>query len=169
MPFQINDRVVYPPFGVGRVTGLVTRSYSEDESRLYYEVTGERSTAWVQVDEGAAHGLRRLTRQDELSQHRAILRSRPAVLNPDARQRQSGLRSQLKRGTLQDFCEVFRDLSARSWRKPLNESDLFSLEKSRGGLCQEWAATTGATLAQANVEINALVQESRQSYSAIDF
>jgi RNA polymerase-interacting CarD/CdnL/TRCF family regulator len=166
MTFQINDRVVYPAFGVGRIVGLVTKSFFEDESRLYYEVSGERSTAWVQVDEGAARGLRRLTRKDELFQHRDILRGPPISLSPDHRQRQLDLRSQLRRGRLQDLCEVVRDLSARGWHKPLNESDSFALEKGRGGLCQEWAATTGATLAEANVEVNALLREARQSYSA---
>jgi RNA polymerase-interacting CarD/CdnL/TRCF family regulator len=58
--------VVYPAFAIGRIAGVVTKSLFEAESHLYYEVIGDRSTVWVQVDEGAARGLRRLTRRDEL-------------------------------------------------------------------------------------------------------
>lgn len=165
MRFQIDDQVVYPAFGVGRITGLVTKSF-EAESRLYYEVSGERSTVWVQVDEGAGHGLRRLTRKDELGHFRAILRGQPLRLNADFRQRQLDVRARLRSGTLQAVCEVVRDLSGRGWYKPLNEADSAALRRSSEALCLEWAAADCVTVGQATTEVNDLLLEGRRAHQA---
>lgn len=164
MPFQVDDQVVYPAFGVGRIVGLVPKTFMETESRLYYEVSGDRSTVWVQVEEGAARGLRRLTRKDELAHFRAVLRSRPLVLNPDFRQRQLEVRSQLRPGTLQGLCEVVRDLRGRSWLKPLNETDSDALRLSTDSLCREWAAADTVSIGQATTEVNTLLLEARHAY-----
>ena len=164
MPFKVDDRVVYPAFGIGRVVALVPKSFFEAESQLYYEVTGNRSTVWVQVDEGSARGLRRLTRQDELAHYREVVGSRPVALNQDHRQRQMDLRSQFKLGTMQGLCEMVRDLSARGWLKPLTETDSRSLRLSRESLCEEWAAADGVSLPQATAELTALLLEARHQY-----
>jgi RNA polymerase-interacting CarD/CdnL/TRCF family regulator len=167
MTFKVDDRVVYPAFGIGRVVGLVTKSFFEAESQLYYEVIGDRSTVWVQVDEGSARGLRRLTRHDELAHYSQIVGSRPITLNQDHRQRQLDLRSQLKLGTMQGLCEMVRDLSARGWVKTLNDTDLLALRKGRDALCQEWAAAEGVSLPQATAELTALLLEGRQRYQVV--
>ncbi len=164
--FRVGERVVYPPFGVGEIAGVVTKSYFEAETQLYYEVVGERSTVWVAVDEAEVRGLRRLTRKDELTRYRAVLRGRPAQLNPDNRARQLDERSRLKVGTLQALCELVRDLSGLGWQRPLNEADALALRKSRDGLCQEWAAAAGIPLPEATAEINALLLEARQKFGA---
>src|SRR5258707_837882 len=52
MTFEMNDRVVYPAFGVGRIVGLTAKTVGAAASQMYYEVSGDRTTAWVQVDEG---------------------------------------------------------------------------------------------------------------------
>jgi RNA polymerase-interacting CarD/CdnL/TRCF family regulator len=119
---------------------------------------------WVQVEEGAARGLRRLTRKDELAHFRAVLRSRPLALNPDFRQRQLDVRSRLRPGTLQGLCEVVRDLSGRSWLKPLNEADLATLRLSSESLCREWAAADSVSIGQATTEVNTLLLEARRIY-----
>jgi len=164
MSFQINDRVVYPAFGVGRVVGLVTRTFAAAEARLYYEVLGDRSTVWVQVDGDADHGLRRLTRPDELAHFRAVLRGQPVDLNADSRQRQLEVRDRLRSGSLQATCEVVRDLSGRGWHKTLNDSDMTALRRSSNALYEEWAAASGVTPSQATAEVAGLLGEARQTY-----
>jgi RNA polymerase-interacting CarD/CdnL/TRCF family regulator len=164
MQFQIHDQVIYPAMGVGQIVGLVTKRLPPAESQQYYEVRGQRSTVWVQVDGGAGQGLRRLTRQDELPHFRRVLRGRPADLNADFRQRHLDQRDKIKRGTLQDLCEVVRDLSGRGWRKPLNEADASNLRRSSEALCQEWAAADEVSLEQATIEVNALLREGQHTY-----
>ncbi len=166
MHFQVNDKVVYPAFGVGRIVALVMKRFVEDENHQYYEVSGPRSTAWVAVAESSASGLRRLTRQDELAQFRAVLRSRPATLNTDHRQRVLDVRAQLKLGTLLAICETVRDLSARGWHKALSESDSHGLRLGRDALCAEWAAADGVTVPEATAEIDALLKEGRVTFAS---
>ena len=166
MPYQINDQVVHPSFGVGRIVGLVEKAFFEKDRRMYYEVTSDRSTAWVQVDEGPAQGMRPLTHKDELAHFRGVLRSRPADLNTDHRQRQADLRDLLKQGTMQVFCEMVRDLSGRGWRKPLGEGDANTLRKSSDALIQEWAAAGDVTVDEARSEVNGLLREARAAFDA---
>ena len=166
MPFKIDEQVVYPAFGIGRVAALVSKSFFEAESQIYYEVTGDRSTVWVQVDESAARGLRRLTRPDELAHYRDVVGSRPVSLNQDHRQRQLELRGQFKLGTMQGLCEMVRDLSARGWIKPLNEMDSRALRMSREAVCEEWAAAENVPLPQATAELASLLLEARNKFQA---
>ena len=164
MAFNVNDRVVYPLFGVGRITAVVKKNYYESESLMCYEVTGQHSTLWVPVDEASARGLRRLTRPEDLEQFRALLRGQPAPLNPDFRQRQKDVRSQLKLGTLQAMCEIVRDLNGLSWTRPLVDYDAEALRKSLDALCQEWAAVERCSVAEANEAVTRLLEEARQAY-----
>ena len=164
VPFEIDDKVVYPAIGLGRIVGLVEKTLTGAGAQWYYEVSGERSTVWVQVDQISGHGLRRMTRQDELPHYRRVVGGQPVALNPDHRQRQSDLRGQLKLGTLQSLCEIVRDLSARGWIKPLGESDSQSLRRSRAALSQEWAAADGVSVPQASAELNALLVAARNTY-----
>lgn len=163
MSFEVDQRVVYPVFGLGRIVGLVMKSFLDPEMQEYYEVVGESSTIWVQVSEAAARGLRRLTRPEELPHYRAVLRSQPAKLDPDDRRRHHGILARLKRGTFQDLCEVVRDLNAHGERAALSEYDLVGLEKSRRWLSQEWAAASGLSVDQATTEVNALLAEARRT------
>lgn len=167
MAFKVDDRVVYPAFGVGRVAALVNRRFLEAEMRAYYEIVTLHSTAWVRVDDDAATGLRRLTHKAELAHFRGVLRGQPAVLNQDHRQRHLDLQSRFKRGTFQDMCEIVRDLSGRGWVKSLSEANSSALRKSRDGVLQEWAAANDVTLPEATAEINALLQEGRQTFQVV--
>jgi CarD family transcriptional regulator len=166
MTYQIGDWVVYPAFGVGRITDQMAKSLYEGESRLYYEVTGAGGTVWVLADEAAASGLRHLTRQDELVRLRDVLRGQPVALNSDFRQRRLDLREQVRRGTLQALCEVLRDLSGRAWGKPLSENDSNALRTSSIALCREWAAADKVSIEQATTEVNALLLQGRQAHES---
>jgi RNA polymerase-interacting CarD/CdnL/TRCF family regulator len=164
MSFQIDQRVIYPAFGLGRIVGRVTKCFLDSEMREFYEVIGEHSTVWVEVSEAAARGLRRLTRPEELSHYRTVLRSQPTKLSTDAWQRHRDTSAHLKRCTFQDLCEVVRDLSAHGWRTSLSEYDVLELNKTRHWLCQEWAAASGGSLVQATAEVNGLLLEARRAY-----
>jgi CarD family transcriptional regulator len=166
MEYQINDHVVHPTHGVGRVVGLVNRSITGDHVQSFYEIALHRSTVWIPVGAGPAASLRRLTPRDELTRYREILRGPAALLITDHRQRHLDLQNRLKPGLFANLCEVVRDLTARSWLKPLNERDSAALRRSRDDLCQEWAVADGVPLLDATHEINALLQEGRLAQQA---
>lgn len=166
MAYKIDDRVVHPTYGVGRIVGLVSKRF-EAEERQFYEVAIDRSTVWVPVDNsghGNGNGLRPLTPKTELNRYRRVLQSSPVPLTQDPRQRKLDLQDRLKLGTFQAMCEAVRDITARGWLKPLSEADTAMLRKAREGLCQEWAASSDVSVTQATAEVNALLQEARQTH-----
>ena len=166
MAFKIDDRVVHPTYGVGRVVALVSKRFAAAE-QPYYEVAIDRSTVWVPVGDsgnGNGNGLRLLTSKSELARYRGILQSSPKALTPDPRQRRLDLLERMRIGTFQAMCEAVRDITARGWLKPLSEGDTAMLRKAREGLCQEWAAASDVTVVQATAEVNALLLEARQTH-----
>ncbi|MBL8056016.1 MAG: hypothetical protein JNK29_04925 [Anaerolineales bacterium] len=162
MSFQVGERVAYPAFGLGRVIARVTKSFFDAETQEFYEVAGEYSTVWVQVNEAEARGRRRLTRREELPRYQAVLAAAPAAVSADARQRQRDLAARLKRDTFQDLCEIVRDLSAYGRAAPLNAEDAAGLQKSRRWLCQEWAAAAGIPFEGATAEVDRLLEAGRR-------
>ncbi|MBI3361270.1 MAG: hypothetical protein HY023_09185 [Chloroflexi bacterium] len=163
MQFKVGDLVVHPAHGVGRIVGLEEKRLLGEE-RLYYEVTTQKSTVWVPVEPEPATGIRPMTVKADLARYRSLLKSRPAVLNPDHRQRHLEIAERLREGSFRTLCEVVRDLTARSWLKPLSDADTVSLRKARESLCQEWAAAEGVPHAEAVTEIDELLQEARRKH-----
>jgi RNA polymerase-interacting CarD/CdnL/TRCF family regulator len=163
MSFRAGQAVAFPVFGLGRIAAVVTKTDLDGNSQEFYEIAGEYSTLWVPVGEAAQRGLRRLATQAELPQYRAILTSQPSALSGDARLRQREVQTKLKRGTLQDWCEVVRDLSALRGRGALREYDGVELKKSLRWLSQEWAAAAGMSVAQAAAEIDTLLRGEHQA------
>ena len=163
MPFEIDDWLVHPQHGVGRVVKLERRQFGAGAARLYYEICMPKGTIWVPVN-GPASGLRRLTAKGDLAQYRGLLKGRPAALAKDHRQRQIDLAERLKDGSLRARCEVVRDLSAQRWNKPLNESNALLLRAAHEMVDEEWAAAQGLSRSEAAQEIDALLMEGRQTY-----
>jgi RNA polymerase-interacting CarD/CdnL/TRCF family regulator len=164
MTFNIGEYVVYPNFGVGRITAVVQKTYFEAETRQHYEVTGANSTLWVPVDESAERGLRRLTHPTELARYRTLLLGPPVPMNPDFRLRQQDVRVALKQGSLQAICEVVRDLNGHSWLKPLTGYDAEAFRKSFEVLVQEWAAVERYSVEEARAEVKRLLDQARETH-----
>lgn len=162
--FEVDERVVHPQHGLGRVVKLEHRQLGEGTPRLYYEVAISNGTIWVPV-EGPTSGLRRLTTKRDLDQYRGVLKSRPAPLSADHRQRQHELTDRLRNGSLQARCEVVRDLTALGWHKPLGEGSATLLRNTHERLDQEWAVAEGLSLSDATLEIHALLLEGKARYS----
>ena len=165
MRFKVGEFVVHPAHGVGHIVKIEEKRLFGGEARLYYEVATQKNTVWVLVETGETQRLRPLMAKGDLAQYRSILRSRPAALNKDHRQRHLELIDRLKPGSLQVMCEVVRDLTARTWQKSLNEADTASFRKVHGQLCQEWAAAEGVSADQAAREIGDILLETRQMYA----
>lgn len=163
MPIEVNDWVVHPQTGVGRVVKLEVREFGPGTAQRYYVIAIAKGTMWVPV-EGPASGLRKLTAKGELGKYRGILRSRPTPLVADSRQRQIALAERLKEGSFQARCEVVRDLTAHRWNKSLNESSGILLRSAHEVLCAEWAAAGGLSFSEASQEVEALLLEGRKTH-----
>jgi CarD family transcriptional regulator len=165
MQFKIGDFIVHPVYGVGRLVKIEERQFSEKGARLYYQVTLPRRTVWIPVEAQATIGLRLVTAKGDLDYHRELLKSRPAPLHKDNKQRHLELVSRLNRGSFQAMCEVVRDLTAWGWRKPLGHMDMTTLKQTQESLYQEWAAADGVSIAEAIKEVKSLLQTTQQAFS----
>lgn len=166
MTFKVGDTVVLSDHGVGKVVRLEEKRFAGAALRLYYEVNTARSTIWVPADQSATAVLRALITSAELPRYRRILTSAPVELDADRRQRQLAVTQRLRQNTFQLLCEVVRDLSARGWRKSLNETDMLSLRKARESLCNEWSTAAGMALADAMHEVDDLLAQAKQIHAA---
>ncbi len=163
MPIEVNDWVVHPQCGVGRVVKQEVREFDPGTAQRYYVIAISKGTMWVPV-EGPPSGLRKLTAKGELEKYRGILRGRPKPLATDSRQRQLALVGRLKDGSFQTRCEVVRDLTAHCWHKSLNESSSVLLRSAHDVLCAEWAVAEGLSVLEASQEVEALLLEGRKTY-----
>jgi CarD family transcriptional regulator len=163
MSFEVNDRIVHPQHGIGRVVRLEKRQIGAATAQLYYEIEISKGTIWVPVN-GPSNGMRRLTAKVDLSKYRGLLKGRPRPLAKDYRQRQIDLAERLRGGSFRARCEVVRDLSAQRWHKPLTEGSAVLFRTAHEMVHEEWAAAEGVTPAEAAQEIEALLLEGRQNY-----
>lgn len=162
MPYKIGDRVVHPAHGVGSIVGLAEREFGGGTERLYYEIAIPGGMVWVPVNGPQATRLRPLTDRRELNRYRKLLLSRPALLDQDHRKRQDELSGRLRDGSFQMLCEIVRDLTARGWQKTLSQADSTWLHRAREVLCQEWAVVSGVSREEANLELETILNESRE-------
>ena len=165
MHFKVGDAVVHPIYGVGQVVRLDSKRFTGTETREYYEVSTKKTTVWVPVETYEAVGLRRLTNKPDLATYRSLLSGRPVSLDKDHSRRRVELAERMKGGSFQALCEMVRDLTARGWNKPLGAADAVSLRKAHDLLCQEWAASNGVTIADAAVEVDALLLQAKKAHS----
>jgi RNA polymerase-interacting CarD/CdnL/TRCF family regulator len=167
MAIKVNDLVVHPRHGVGRVVKMEARRFDAGPERQYYQFAIPTGTVWVPV-EGTPSGLRQLTAKGDLNRYRDLLRSRPTPLIADYRQCQMALAERLKKSSFKARCELVRDLTAHSWYKALNESSGAILRSTRQALCMEWAAAEGVSLDEATHEVMALLNEGRRTYEKVE-
>lgn len=156
MSFKVGDKVIHPRHGLGQVTSLAVKQFVEGEKRPFYEISFPGSTLWVPLNLSST-GIRKLTVKSEVANCRRLLKGPVTPLNQDPRLRQAELRGHLKEGTLTAHCEVVRDVAATGWHKPLSGSMAAFLKATQNVLCQEWAAVEGISLAEAESEIESLL------------
>jgi CarD family transcriptional regulator len=164
MPFKAGDSIVHPTYGVGSIVRLEEKRLVGDQPRWYYVVVVDKSTLWVPVDEHNGAGLRAVTPKKELDRYRAVLKGQPVVLERDHNKRRLFINERVKQGSFQSLCEAVRDLSAQSWKRPLGEADLTLLQRLSHSLYREWAASANVPLPVATAEVQALLQEAKQTY-----
>lgn len=162
MQFKVGDVVVHPVYGVGHITTIEEKQFSEIEACVYYQVTFLKSKIWVPIEAQAAIGLRLVTAKGDLDEYRDLIKSRPVLFNTNLPKRHVELASRLKEGSFQTMCEVVRDLTALGWQKPLGATNKAILRKTQERLYQEWATAADISIVEATKEIDTLLLQATQ-------
>jgi CarD family transcriptional regulator len=118
--FKVDQRIVYPSQGVGRILEIREKSF-KDEKMLYYTIYLEFSdmTVMVPVDKAIELGIRAIVPKDEAEKALAFISEEYAPIPSDWKLRYQMNLDLLKKGSVLDIASVVRSLYHRSKIKEL--------------------------------------------------
>jgi len=138
MTFQIGDKVVYPNQGVGTIENISTRSFGSAFERFYLLRFGCNSmTVLVPFSNVADIGLRRVTKDREISRILSFLSNGWCAINPDWKVRFKENTEKMQSGQLLQAAEVLKALLQLHVDKPLSFREKKMLDRARHMLVSE--------------------------------
>jgi len=138
MTFQIGDKVVYPNQGVGTVENISTRSFGTCYEKFYLlRFGGTAMTVLVPFSNAANIGLRRVTKDREISRVLSFLANGLCSINPDWKVRYKENTDKMQSGDLLRAAEVFKTLLQLHTEKPLSFREKKMLDRARHMLVSE--------------------------------
>jgi len=138
MTFRIGDKVVYPNQGVGTIENISTRTFGTDFEKFYLLRFGCNSmTVLVPFSNAANIGLRRVTRDREISRILSYLSNGWSVVNPDWKVRYKDNSDKMQSGDLLMAAEVLKNLLQVHIDKPLSFREKKMMDRARHMLVSE--------------------------------
>ncbi len=138
MTFQIGDKVVYPNQGVGTIENISTRSFGSAFEKFYLLRFGCNSmTVLVPFSNVANIGLRRVTKDREISRVLSFLSNGWCAVNADWKARFKENTDKMQSGNLLNAAEVFKGLLQLHLEKPLSFREKKMLDRARHMLVAE--------------------------------
>ena len=166
MKFSVNDQVVHPGHGAGKITGTEHLELVEGLEEYYViEFKDKGLVARIPVDKMERVGIRPVISPSRLRRVRKTLRSTPQRLSTNYQSRQARIREKLKSGRPVKIAEVIRDLSWRKQQKSLSFVEVDLLTRARELLESEMVLVTEATLLEVRQAINVLLARATVSSS----
>ena len=153
--FNVDQKVVYPSQGVGRVTEIFEKTF-KDKTMLYYKIYIEASDMMVMVPVEKADdlGIRQIVTAEEAQQALNLLSDDFEPITSDWKLRYQMNLDLLKKGTVKDIATIVRCLYNRSKVKelPILERKLYDSAKKL--LEDEVALALGKTDKEISDEIH---------------
>ena len=138
MTFQIGDKVVYPNQGVGTIENISTRSFGTAFEKFYLLRLGYNSmTVLVPFSNAANIGLRRVTKDREISRVLSYLANGWCSVHPDWKVRFRENSGKMQSGNLLQAAEVFKGLLQLHLDKPLSFREKKMLDRALHMLLSE--------------------------------
>ncbi len=145
MTFQIGDKVVYPNQGVGTIENISTRSFGSAFEKFYLLRIGCNSmTVLVPFSNVADIGLRRVTKDREISRILSFLSNGWCDINPDWKVRFKENMEKMQSGNLLNVAEVLKGLLQLHVDKPLSFREKKMLDRARHMLVSEVSISRNA-------------------------
>ncbi|MGA2267550.1 MAG: CarD family transcriptional regulator [Bryobacteraceae bacterium] len=138
MTFRIGEKVVYPNQGVGTIENISTRSFGSAFEKFYLLRLGYGSmTVLVPFSNAADIGLRRVTKDREISRILSFLSNGWCAIRPDWKVRYRENMVKMQSGDLLKATEVFKGLLQLHVDKPLSFREKKMLDRARYMLVSE--------------------------------
>jgi CarD family transcriptional regulator len=164
MRFSVNDKVIHPAHGAGRITGIEHRGQvSESTSYYVIEIPAQRLTLHVPSQRMEQSGIRPVMTPGKLPGVLAMLRSPADLLPDDAGTRQEGMCEKLDTGLALQLAQVVRDLTWHRRRAHLTKKDTDLLNRGRALLAAEMALVSDTEIGDATRAIDAALAAGLES------
>jgi CarD family transcriptional regulator len=138
MTFRIGEKVVYPNQGVGTIENISTRSFGSAFEQFYLLRFGANSmTVLVPFSNAANIGLRRVTRDREISRILSFLSNGNCSIHADWKVRYKENCERMQSGDLLQAAEVLKALLQVHLEKPLSFREKKMLDRARHMLVSE--------------------------------
>jgi len=143
MTFQIGEKVVYPNQGVGTIENISTRTFGSAFEKFYLLRFACSMTVLVPLSNAANIGLRRVTKDREISRILSYLAIGWCDTNPDWKVRFKQNSDKMQSGDLLKAAEVFKSLLQLHLDKPLSFREKKMLDRARHMLVSEISIARG--------------------------
>jgi CarD family transcriptional regulator len=138
MTFRIGEKVVYPNQGVGTIENISTRSFGSAYEQFYLLRFGLGGvTVLVPFSNASNVGLRRVTKDREISRILSFLSNGWCAISPDWKVRLKQNREKMQSGDLLQAAEVFKSLLQIQIGKPLSFHEKGLFDRARHMLASE--------------------------------
>lgn len=136
--FQVGEKVVYPTQGIGTIENISSRSFGARFERFYLlRLTYTDMTVMVPFSHVEEVGLRKITRNGEVSRVLAFLAETQCKTKSDWKDRFKENSDKMRNGTLLEIAEVLKMLLILQNDKPLSFREKKMLQRARHLLVTE--------------------------------
>lgn len=157
MEFHAGDTVMHWTYGLGTIVRLEKRELLGRQA-MYYAVRIAEMTVWVPADDQLRRRLRPPSSKAAFKRLVATLSAPGDPLPQDRHERKLMLVELLKDGRAESLCRVIRGLTAYRKVRSLNDNDQALLRRVQAALVGEWGYTMAITPAQAEAQMQRLLE-----------
>ncbi|MCC7155887.1 MAG: CarD family transcriptional regulator [Bryobacterales bacterium] len=144
MAFMVGEKVVYPNHGVGTIENVSARVFGTQIERFYLLRLAYNSlTVMVPFSHVDQVGLRKVTKNGEVSKMLSYLSTGECKNCPDWKNRFKENSVKMQNGSLQEVAEVLKSLASLQKDKPLSFREKKMLERARVMIVSELATSRG--------------------------
>jgi RNA polymerase-interacting CarD/CdnL/TRCF family regulator len=156
--YKIGDTVIHWTYGSGKIVAVDDKGLP-GQPCFYYVIEGHEQTLWVPVEESGRSSLHLPTSRSDFKLLINILRSQGEKMSNYRYQRQDQIDKRMKKASARDICLVIRDLTYRSRRVKLSNSDIRAIKLAQTHLLDEWELSLGTPREQARRELESILEE----------
>ena len=145
--FRVNQHVVYPSHGVGKILAVENRMIGGEEHELYViSIAKEKLTLRVPTAKARETGVRGLATAEEITKALETLKGRAQIKRAMWSRRAQEYDQKINSGVLQNIAEVVRDLHRGDDQREQSFSERQLYESALDRLSREIAAVEGVDL-----------------------
>jgi len=142
MTFQVGEKVVYPNHGVGTIENISSRSFGVQSEHFYLlRLSYNSLTVMVPFSHVEQVGLRKVTRNGEITRMLSFLACGECKCSSDWKDRFKENSAKMQSGSLQEIAEVLKSLTAIRMHKPLSFREKKMLDRARAMMVSELATS----------------------------